>query len=72
MNQYHEKTKLDRKSLETICITFIRPLLEYGDVIRDKCTQYEKQELDKIQIEVAGIFTGTKKLVSLHSVYNEI
>ena len=66
MNQYHEKTKLDRKSLETICITFIRPLLEYGDVIRDKCTQYEKQ------IEVAGIFTGTKKLVSLHSVYNEI
>ena len=43
------KFKLDRKSLETIYITFIRPLLEYGDVIWDNCTQYEKEELDKIQ-----------------------
>ena len=36
------KFKLDRKSLETIYLTFIRPLLEYGDVIFDNCTQYEK------------------------------
>ena len=43
------KFKLDRKSLETIYLTFIRPLLEYGDVIWDNCTQYEKNELDKIQ-----------------------
>ena len=38
------KIKLDRKSLETIFIAFIRPLLEYGDVIWDKCTQYEKKK----------------------------
>ena len=47
------KFKLDRKSLETIYLTFIRPLLEYGDVIWDNCTQYEKNELDKIQNEAA-------------------
>ena len=48
------KFKLDRKSLETIYIAFIRPLLEYGDVIWDNCTQYEKHELEKIQNEAAN------------------
>ena len=40
------KIMLDRKSLETICLTFIRPVLEYGDVLWDNCTQHEKDELD--------------------------
>ena len=57
------KFKLDRKSLEIIYTTFNRPILEYGDVIWDNCTQYEKQELDKIQTEAARIATGTTKLV---------
>ena len=38
----------------------------------DNCTQYEKQELDKIQNEAARIATGTTKLVSLATLYNEI
>ena len=57
------KYKLDRKSLESIYISFIRPLLEYGDTIWDNCTQYEKYELDKIQNEAARIATGATKLV---------
>ena len=66
------KFKLDRKSLEIIYIAFIRPLLEYGDIIWDNCTQYEKNELDKIQNEAARIATGTTKLVSIHVLYSEI
>ena len=66
------KFKLDRKSLETIYLTFIRPLLEYGDIIWDNCTQYEKNELDKIQNEAARITTGTTKLVSLDNLYKEV
>ena len=61
-----------RKSLETIYLTFIRSLLEYGDVIWDNCTQYEKNELDKIQNEAARITTGTTKLVSLDNFYKEV
>ena len=38
---------LDRKSLETIYLTFIKPILEHADVVWDNCTNYEKQELDK-------------------------
>ena len=33
------KFKLDRKSLETIYKAFIRPLIEYGDIIWDNCLQ---------------------------------
>ena len=42
------KFKVDRKGLETIYLVFIRLILEYGDVLWDNCTQYEKNEPDKI------------------------
>ena len=55
------KFKLDKKSLETIYIIFIRPLLEYGDNSWDNCIQANKNELDKIQNEAARIATGATK-----------
>ena len=66
------KFKLDRKSLETIYIAFIRPLLEYADVIWDNCSQYEKDELEKVQIEAARISIGATKLISINNLYKEI
>ena len=66
------KFKLDRKSLETIYIAFIRPILEYADVIWDNCADYEKEQLEKIQNEAARIATGTTKLVSIENLYKEI
>ena len=66
------KFQLDRKSLETIYLSFIRPLLEYADVTWDNRCQYEKNELDKIKNEAARIATGATKLVSLNALYNEI
>ena len=58
--------------MKTIYIVFIWPLLEYGYMIWDNCTQYEKNELDKIQNEAARRATGTTKLVSMHALYSEI
>ena len=43
---------LDRKSLETIYITFIRPLLEYADIIWDNCSDQEKKDLEKYKLEL--------------------
>ena len=63
---------LDRKSLEIIYLSFIRPVLEYGDTIWENCSQYEKKELDKIQNEAARIVTGATVLVSLQSLYQEV
>ena len=65
------KYTLDRKSLETIYITFIRPILEYADIIWDNCTQQEKNDLEKIQLEAARIATGATKLVSIENLYDE-
>ena len=61
------KFKLDRKSLEIIYTAFIRPLPEYGDVIWYNCLQYEKQEIEKIQLKATRIATGTTKLVSINA-----
>ena len=66
------KFKLVRKSLEIIYTAYIRPLLEYDDVVWDNCAQYEKDELEKIQHEAAQIATGAMRLVSLHFLYAEI
>ena len=62
---------LDRQSLETIYTSFIRPVLEYADVVWDNCTQYEINALEKIQIEAARIATEATKLVSLEMIYQE-
>ena len=63
------KFALDRRSLQSIYFSFIRPVLEYADVVWDNCTQYEANELEKIQIEAARIVTGSTKLVSIDALY---
>ena len=50
-----------RRSLQTMYFSFIRPILEYGNVIWDNCFNYEKFEIDKIQIEAGRIVTGATK-----------
>ena len=65
------KFVLDRISLETIYISFIRPLLEYSDVVWDNITKYEEQALENIQLEAARIVTGSTKLVSINILYIE-
>ena len=64
------KFKLDRKSLQTVYFSFIRPLLDYADVVWDNCSQNEVNELEKIQHEAARMVTGSTKLVSIHSLHS--
>ena len=72
INVMHKiKFKLDGKSLQTMYFSFIRPLLEFAEVIWDNCTQYEVNELKKIQNEAARIVTGATKPVSMYSLYLE-
>ena len=66
------KFVLDRKSLQTIYISFIRPVLEYADVVWNNCTQYEANELEKIQNEAARIVTGATKLASIHALFSDV
>ena len=44
------KFVLDRKSLETIYVYLIRPILEYDNDIWDNCQQYEKDDLERSKL----------------------
>ena len=54
------KYKLDRKSFQNIYFSFVRPVLEYADIVWDNCTSYEKEELEKLNVLVLAmrIVTG--------------
>ena len=62
---------LDRRTLETIYLTYIRPLLEYADVIWDNNTHLLIDKIEKVQTEAARIVTGGTRLVSLERLYLE-
>ena len=57
------KFQLNKSALEQTYFAFVRPILEYADVIWNNCTAYEKSELDKIQNEAARIVSGTTRLL---------
>ena len=65
------KFTLDRKSLQQIYFTFIRPVLEYADVVWDNCTE-QQSELEKIQREAGRIVTGTTKFVGIEELDAEL
>ena len=48
----HLKTRLDRLSLQIIYFSFIRPILEYGDVLWDNFSQGLKDQLDKFKMKL--------------------
>ena len=52
--------------------TFIRPILEYADVVWDNCTQQQMNDLEKIQIEAGRIVSGATKLVAPRSTLSRI
>ena len=66
------KFVLDRKSLKKIYFTFIRPILEYADVVWDNCTEQQSLSLEKIQLETGKIVSGTTKLVGIDKLYAEL
>ena len=62
---------LDKRTLETIYLTYIRPLLEYADVVWDSNTVSLSEKIEKVQIEAARIVTGATRLVSFNDLYLE-
>jgi hypothetical protein len=50
----------------------IRPLMEYGDVIWDNCSEGEASLLEHIQYESAKLVTGAVKGTSARALMNEL
>ena len=56
--------QIRQKTLETIYFSFIRPTLEYADIVWDNCNMNEKYKLEQIQYEAAMIVTGATRSCS--------
>ncbi len=66
------KYVLNRSALERMYYSLIRPLLEYGDVVWDNCTNELKHDLESVQIEAARIVCGATKLCSIEKLYQDL
>lgn len=66
------KSLLDRKTLEIIYMSFIRPKLEYASIIWDDCTEMDKIRLENTQLKFARIVSGAKRGTSHKAIYDEL
>ena len=66
------RLKLDRKTLETIYIAFVRPVLEYSDVVFDNCTTECKDLLESLQKRAGKIVTGAIRGTPSNLLYAEL
>lgn len=65
------KYKIQRKHLETIYNSFIRPILEYADVVWDGIPDYLAESVEKVQIEALRLITGLTVSCSNVNLYAE-
>jgi len=62
---------LDRKTLFNMYTTFVRPCLEYGNVIWNSCSEAESDKLESIQRRAMRIITGCITRTSTQLLYQE-
>jgi hypothetical protein len=63
---------IDRASLEKLYLTYIRPILEYSDIVWDNCTILEADKIEAIQRAAARIVTGGRKGTSHARLYDDV
>ena len=63
---------LDRKTLDILYKSFIRPLLEYGSIVWDGCGEQNKLKLEHIQYEAGRVVCGAIKGTVRDHVYGEL
>ena len=66
------KFKINRSTLICLYKSLIRPLMEYGDVIWDNCSEGESQLLESVQYESARVVTRAIKGTSGRRLRDEL
>ena len=67
-----QKHQVSRKVLINIYLSFIRPVLEYADIVWDNCTLHESNVLESVQVEAGRIITGLRIDSSKAKLYEEL
>ena len=63
---------LDRKALDILYKSFIRPLLEYGGIVWDGCGEQNKLKLENVQYDAGRVVCGAIKGTVRDHVYGEL
>ena len=63
--------KLSRHALEIMYFSFIRPILEYGNVLLTNCGSANTDKMEKVQIQTARIVTGALQCTNTQRLYKE-
>ena len=58
--------------LKKIYISFVRPLLEYGDALWDNASAENKKHIETVHNEAARIITGATKLCSINKFLTDL
>ena len=66
------KYKVNRLALEKMYISFVRPLLNYSDAVRDNASTESKKQLEAVHNEAARIITGATKLCSISNLLSDL
>ena len=66
------KNTLDRKTLEIMYKSFVRPLLEYADVLWDGCFQKDADKLELLQHRAGRIVSGAIRGTPTVNMYREL
>ena len=53
-------------------LSFIRPLLEYADVLSDGCSNENETRIEKVQLEAARLVSGLTRSTSTNRIYQEV
>ena len=66
------KFVLNRRSLEMLYFSYVRPILEYADIIWDNISVELAKKLENLNIEAARIVSGATKLASTERLLKEV
>ena len=66
------KYRLSRKVLERCYLTFIRPVMEYGNILYDSASDTDLKLLEDIEKDALRLITGARRLTNLEGLYNEV
>jgi hypothetical protein len=66
------KYSVDRRTLEIVYFSFIRPLLEYGSVIWDNCDQIDATLIENVQLDAGRVVSGAIRGTSHDAIYREL
>ena len=65
------KHQVSRKVLINIYLSFIRPVIEYADIVWDNCTLHESNLLESVHVEAGRIIIGLRINSSKTKLYVE-